>query len=117
MKKKKLINIFLSSIRQDIGKTTVSLGLYKALTDAKYKTTFMKPVGQKVVHVGDHEIDKDSYLISEVFHCSTKYQEMSPVAIAESPRCIVPLEGVRPWQSGEGLSPETILGGSVSLER
>jgi len=81
MKKKSFKNIFLSSIHQDAGKTTVSLGLYKALRNKKIKTAFMKPVGQKYVNVGDLNIDKDSYLMAEVFHCCRKYKEMSPVTI------------------------------------
>jgi len=43
---KPFLNIFLSSIHQDAGKTTVSLGLFKALKDRKQKISFMKPVGQ-----------------------------------------------------------------------
>lgn len=82
MPDKKLINIFLSSIHQDAGKTTVSLGLYQSLRDRKLKTAFMKPVGQHVVSVGDSTVDKDSYLIGEVFRCSKKkLKEMSPVTI------------------------------------
>jgi BioD-like phosphotransacetylase family protein len=75
-------NVFLSSIHQDAGKTTVSLGLYHALKERKIKTTFIKPVGQKYVNVGDVKIDKDSYLIGEVFHCEGKMKDMSPVTIA-----------------------------------
>ncbi|MCD4781713.1 MAG: AAA family ATPase [Candidatus Omnitrophica bacterium] len=75
-------NVFLSSIRQDAGKTTVSLGLYHAFKERKIKTAFIKPVGQKYVNVGDVKIDKDSYLIGEVFHCESKFKDMSPVTIA-----------------------------------
>ncbi len=81
MKEKRLRNVFLSSIRQDSGKTMVSLGLYQACLDKKIKTSFIKPVGQKYVSVGDLNIDKDSYLIGEVFKCSQKFEEMSPVTI------------------------------------
>ena len=81
MKKKKFINIFLSSIHKDAGKTTVSLGLYHAFFNKKIKTAFTKPVGQQVVNVGDFNIDKDSYLMSEVFRCSKNYRAMSPVTI------------------------------------
>jgi BioD-like phosphotransacetylase family protein len=41
----------------------------------------MKPVGQKYVNVGDLHIDKDSYLFNEVFHCSRRIKDMSPVTI------------------------------------
>lgn len=76
-----LKNIFLSSIYQNAGKTSISLGLYKILQERKVKTAFMKPIGQQYVHVGDLDIDKDSYLIAEVFHTKKKFQEMSPVTI------------------------------------
>lgn len=84
MSKKKLINIFISSIHQNAGKTTVSLGLYQALRELKLRTAFMKPVGQQVVNLGeDVNIDKDSYLIGEVFRCSKHFKEMSPVTIGK----------------------------------
>ena len=54
-------NIFLSSIHQNAGKTTVSIGLYQAFKDLNLKTAFMKPIGQQFVNVGDLNIDKDSY--------------------------------------------------------
>lgn len=74
-------NIFLSSIYQNAGKTSISLGLYKILQERKIKTAFMKPIGQQYVHVGEWDIDKDSYLIAEVFHTRKKFKEMSPVTI------------------------------------
>ena len=79
--KKQFHNIFLSSIYQNAGKTTVSLGLYQAFKEKKIRTAFMKPIGQQVVNVGDSNIDKDSYLIGEVFHCAKKCKEMSPVTV------------------------------------
>ena len=81
MAKNALKNIFLSSIYQNAGKTSISLGLYKILKERKVKTAFMKPIGQQYVHVGDWDIDKDSYLIAEVFHTKKKFKEMSPVTI------------------------------------
>lgn len=81
MKKKQLKNIFISSIYQNAGKTTVSLGLYKAFREMKLKTAFMKPVGQEVVKIGGSNIDKDSYLIGKVFRTGKKFKEMSPVTI------------------------------------
>lgn len=81
MPKKKLKNIFISSIHQNAGKTTVSLGLYQAFQQRKIKTTFMKPIGQQYVNVGDLSVDKDSYLIGEVFRMGKKLKDMSPVTI------------------------------------
>ncbi|MCA9393504.1 MAG: AAA family ATPase [Candidatus Omnitrophica bacterium] len=81
MKKKSLKNIFISSIHQNAGKTTVSLGLYKALTTRKLRTTFLKPIGQQYVNVGALSVDKDSYLIGEVFKLGRRLSEMSPITI------------------------------------
>ncbi len=81
MRKKKIKNIFLSSIHQDAGKTTFSLGLYKAFRERRLKTAFLKPIGQEVVNIGGSNIDKDSYLIGEVFHTGKRFKEMSPVTI------------------------------------
>ncbi|HBG61202.1 MAG: hypothetical protein A2Y03_06245 [Omnitrophica WOR_2 bacterium GWF2_38_59] len=81
MKKKILHNVFLSSISQNVGKTTIALGLYQAFNERKIRTAFIKPVGQQVVNVGNSNIDKDSYLIGEVFHCAKNFKEMSPVTV------------------------------------
>ncbi|OGX38340.1 MAG: hypothetical protein A3C36_00600 [Omnitrophica WOR_2 bacterium RIFCSPHIGHO2_02_FULL_52_10] len=78
---KKIKNIFISSIYQNAGKTTVALGLYKAFREMNLKTAFMKPVGQEVVKIGESNIDKDTYLIGEVFRTWKKFKEMSPVTI------------------------------------
>lgn len=82
MKKTKPIkNIFISAIHQNAGKTTLSLGLFKSFQARKLKTTFMKPVGQETVNYEDKSIDKDTYLIGEVYHCKKHIKDMSPVTI------------------------------------
>lgn len=81
MKTKILKNVFLSSIHQDAGKTTISLGLFKLFQEQKLKTAFMKPIGQQYVQVGHLAIDKDSYLIGEVYRCWRKFRDMSPITI------------------------------------
>jgi len=80
-RKSPLKNVYISSIYQNAGKTTVCLGIYKALRERKLKTAFMKPVGQETVNVDDHNIDKDSYLIGEVYKCRKRLKDMSPVTI------------------------------------
>jgi BioD-like phosphotransacetylase family protein len=74
-------NIFISSIHQNAGKTTVCLGLHKALIERGLKTTFLKPIGQEVVAVGSQNVDKDSYLISQIYHRGRLAEYMSPVTI------------------------------------
>lgn len=84
MKKKKtdkLKKIFLSSIHQNAGKTTISIGLYKALKEKKLKVAFMKPVGQRFVSVGSRNIDKDSFLMGQVFGYRGDLKHMSPVTV------------------------------------
>ncbi|MFA5261009.1 MAG: AAA family ATPase [Candidatus Omnitrophota bacterium] len=78
---KKMKNVFISSIYQNAGKTTVSLGLYRTFQERKLKTTFMKPVGQQTVDVQGQDVDKDSYLIGEVYRCQMKIKWMSPVTV------------------------------------
>lgn len=78
---KTIKNVFLSAIHQNAGKTTIALGLYKIFQEKKLRAAFMKPVGQKVVKVRDKQVDKDSYLIGEVYHCSSRFKEMSPITL------------------------------------
>ncbi len=78
---KKIKNIFISSIYQNAGKTTVSLGLYKIFQERGLKPAFLKPVGQQTVTVGETDVDKDSYLMGEVYRCRNKLKDMSPVTI------------------------------------
>ncbi len=78
---KKIKNIFISSIYQNAGKTTISLGLDKIFQERGLKPAFLKPVGQQTVTVGQLDVDKDSYLIGEVYRCRKKLKDMSPVTI------------------------------------
>src|SRR3989338_4979163 len=41
----------------------------------------MKPVGQETVSFGGAPVDKDSYLIGEVYHCTKRINDMSPVTV------------------------------------
>ncbi len=80
-KTKHLKNIFISAIHQNAGKTTLSLGLFKNFQERKIKTAFMKPVGQETVSYEDKAIDKDTYLIGEVYHCKKHIKDMSPITV------------------------------------
>lgn len=80
---KKLKNIFISAIHQNAGKTTISLGLFKSFQERKIRTAFMKPVGQETVKYGEHPIDKDTYLIGQVYHCNKHISDMSPVTVGK----------------------------------
>lgn len=78
---KKIKKIFISAIHQNAGKTTISLGLYKTFKERKLRTAFMKPVGQEFVMAEDLAVDKDSYLMGEVYRCQKRLKDMSPVTI------------------------------------
>ena len=78
---KKLKNIFISAIHQNAGKTTIALGLYKVFRERGLRTAFMKPVGQEFVTKDELSIDKDSYLIGEVYRCQKNLKDMSPVTV------------------------------------
>lgn len=78
---KKILNIYISSIYQNAGKTTIALGLYKIFLERSIQTTFLKPVGQKTIPLKNTDIDKDSYLMGEVYRCRREMKYMSPVTI------------------------------------
>ncbi len=78
---KEIKKVFLSSIHQNAGKTMIALGLYKVFKENKLKAAFMKPIGQKIVTVNDQHLDKDSYLMGEVYHCWKRFKEMSPITL------------------------------------
>jgi BioD-like phosphotransacetylase family protein len=80
-KAKHLKNIFISAIHQNAGKTTLALGLFKNFQERKIKTAFMKPVGQETIIYEDGTIDKDTYLIGEVYHCKKHIKDMSPITV------------------------------------
>ena len=76
-----LKNIFISAINQNAGKTTLALGLFKNFQERKIKTAFMKPVGQETITYEEKTIDKDTYLIGEVYHCKKHIKDMSPITV------------------------------------
>ncbi len=81
MPKTPVKKIFISAIHQNAGKTTLSLGLFRSFQERKIRTAFMKPVGQETVTYEEKSIDKDTYLMGEVFHCKKFIREMSPVTV------------------------------------
>jgi phosphate acetyltransferase len=72
--------IFIAATGQNVGKTTICLGMIAALKKRFAKLGFMKPVGQQHETVeGQQLVDKDVVLFKEYFRLSTHYQDMSPV--------------------------------------
>lgn len=78
MKNKKAI--FIGATGQNVGKTTICLGILAALKKQKSSIGFIKPVGQQHERtVEGVNADKDVVLFKEHFSLQTPYQTMSPV--------------------------------------
>jgi phosphate acetyltransferase len=74
--------IYIAATGQNVGKTTLSLGILAALKKRYEKIGFIKPVGQRHVAIdASLNVDKDTYLFKEYFHLKEGWSEMSPVII------------------------------------
>lgn len=72
--------IFVAATGQNVGKTTICLGMIAALQKKIPKLGFMKPVGQQHELVNECLlVDKDVILFKEYFHLPARYEDMSPV--------------------------------------
>jgi len=80
----KIKNIYVAATRQNDGKTITALGLLHALCEIYPKVGYIKPVGQQVKLIGEHEIDKDASLMNDVFQIGSQLPDMSPIAIKRS---------------------------------
>jgi BioD-like phosphotransacetylase family protein len=73
--------IFVAATRQNDGKTTSSLGLFAALQKRFGNIGYIKPVGQRFVHIEGQKIDEDSVLINDTYRVRTPLRAMSPIAV------------------------------------
>ncbi len=72
--------IFIAATGQNVGKTTVSLGVLSTLTQKYHKVGFMKPIGQEHVEAEkDLHVDKDVLLFKNYFDLKDSFKDMSPV--------------------------------------
>lgn len=72
--------LFVAATGQNVGKTTLCLGMIARLRKLYPRLGFIKPVGQQHVKVnGDLLVDKDVVLFKEYFHLTADYADMSPV--------------------------------------
>ncbi len=72
--------VFIAATGQNVGKTTVCLGLLSGLTKRLPAVGFLKPVGQQHrLSSEGTEVDKDVILFKDHFHLSSSYAAMSPV--------------------------------------
>lgn len=73
--------IFIAATRQNVGKTTISLGLISTLKDNFQKIGFIKPVGQRYLVENGYKIDEDSVLMERIFKFKFPLHDMSPIAV------------------------------------
>lgn len=79
---KKKNAVFIAATGQNVGKTTLCLGIIAALKKRFSSVGFIKPVGQRHVKVdGLINVDKDAVLFKEHFKLPTAWSNMSPVII------------------------------------
>ncbi len=72
--------IFIGATGQNVGKTTICLGLISVFKKKIPQLGFMKPVGQRFERVENGlQVDKDVTLFKEYFSLPQGYEEMSPV--------------------------------------
>lgn len=72
--------IYIASTGQNVGKTTLSLGLFQGLKKRLKSVGFFKPVGQQhVLTESGYRADKDAALFKEHFQIEDDYPLISPV--------------------------------------
>lgn len=75
-------SVFIAATGQNVGKTTLCLGIIAALKKRFNSVGFIKPVGQQHVHINEGTIvDKDVVLFKEHFQMTESWTDMSPVII------------------------------------
>jgi hypothetical protein len=74
--------IFIGATGQNVGKTTISLGIFASLKKRYGSVGFIKPVGQHHEEVENGmSVDKDVVLFKKQFHLESDWRTMSPVLI------------------------------------
>lgn len=74
--------IYIAATGQNVGKTTLCLGIIACLQKRFPSVGFIKPVGQQHLKVEDGiMVDKDAVLFKEHFHLPSSWSDMSPVII------------------------------------
>lgn len=74
--------VFIAATGQNVGKTTLCLGIIAGLKKRFPSVGFIKPVGQRHVKVdGCSIVDKDAVLFKQHFNLSASWANMSPIII------------------------------------
>jgi phosphate acetyltransferase len=93
--------IFIAATGQNVGKTTLCLGIVAGLKKRFPSVGFIKPVGQQHVKIDETtNVDKDVILFKKHFSLETPWKDMSPV--------IIPNGYTRSFLDGE-ISENSIL--------
>ncbi|MGA8164933.1 MAG: AAA family ATPase [Waddliaceae bacterium] len=75
-------SIFIAATGQNIGKTTLCLGIIAGLSRRYGRVGFLKPVGQQHATIDNNvKIDKDAVLFKTHFNLPFRLTDMSPVII------------------------------------
>lgn len=74
--------VFVAATGQNVGKTTLCLGLIAALKRRYSSVGFLKPVGQQHLQIEEGiNVDKDVFLFKEHFNLDSSWHDMSPVIL------------------------------------
>lgn len=76
-----MARLFISATKQNVGKTTTSIGLFALFRSLGHKVHFIKPVGQRYVRREDVKADEDAVLIRDHFGQKGDLGDMSPVTV------------------------------------
>lgn len=75
-------SVFIAATGQNVGKTTVCLGILAGLLKRYKNVGFIKPVGQQHVTIDSTiKVDKDVVLFKERFNLPSDWHDMSPVIV------------------------------------
>jgi hypothetical protein len=73
--------LYISATGQNVGKTTVILGLFAEMCRRGTRPGYIKPVGQRYYEVDGVRADEDAFLLRDVLESSDALQFMSPITI------------------------------------
>lgn len=74
-------SLYIAASGQDVGKSTITLGLYAALERRGIDVGYSKPLGQKYVMVDGLRVDKDAALLSRAMSFALEIALHSPVIL------------------------------------
>jgi BioD-like phosphotransacetylase family protein len=73
--------LYIAATEQHAGKTSLSVGLYRAAVERGYRTCFIKPVGQRYVMEQGQKVDEDAVLFKRAFSADGRIKMLNPITI------------------------------------